>query len=152
MARTQRWARPGRAGGAGSVTGGAAESSTPGEYPTYPADRRMGPLARDPAGALPGARRPRRRTAGESGRVWPGSAGRPRSLSPADCGRGVQPGTSGAPRRLGDPENQSTADRRSAMIGVMFRYAFLLAASAAADARRAAGFLVLPAAVDGARS
>ncbi|GHF02692.1 hypothetical protein GCM10017776_20380 [Streptomyces griseoluteus] len=47
-------------------------------------------------------------------------------------------------------ENRSTWDDASAMICVMFRYAFL-AASALADAPKAA-VLVLVAAVDGARS
>jgi hypothetical protein len=38
------------------------------------------------------------------------------------------------------------------MIDGMFRHAFLLAASAAADARKAALAIAAPAAVDGARS
>ncbi|WP_189956925.1 hypothetical protein [Streptomyces alanosinicus] len=48
-------------------------------------------------------------------------------------------------------KNHSTPDIRSAMIDVMFRYAFLLAASADADAPKAA-VPFLTAAVDGARS
>jgi hypothetical protein len=48
-------------------------------------------------------------------------------------------------------ENHSTRDRPSGMIGVMFRYAFVPAASAAADAPKAAVPLLV-AAVDGARS
>jgi len=48
-------------------------------------------------------------------------------------------------------ENPSTPDERSAMIDDMFRYAFLLAASAVADAPKAA-VPPVPAAVDGARS
>ncbi|MES4893308.1 hypothetical protein [Streptomyces sp. NPDC096012] len=48
-------------------------------------------------------------------------------------------------------ENHSTPDEPSAMIDAMFRYAFLLAASAVADAPKAAVPLLL-AAVDGARS
>ncbi|RMB84030.1 hypothetical protein [Streptomyces shenzhenensis] len=47
-------------------------------------------------------------------------------------------------------ENQSTRDTVSAMIGVMFRHAFVLAASAVADAPKAAVPIVV--AVDGARS
>jgi hypothetical protein len=38
------------------------------------------------------------------------------------------------------------------MIGLMFRYAFHLAASAVADAPKAAALLFFPAAADGARS
>ncbi|QFX85155.1 hypothetical protein GEV49_32715 [Streptomyces sp. SYP-A7193] len=48
-------------------------------------------------------------------------------------------------------KNHSTCDEASAMIGVMFRYAFHLAASAVADAPKAA-VAHLTAAVDGARS
>ena len=48
-------------------------------------------------------------------------------------------------------ENHSTPDIASTMIDVMFRYAFHLAASAVADAPKAA-VLVFLAAVDGARS
>ncbi|EFE70798.1 predicted protein [Streptomyces viridosporus ATCC 14672] len=48
-------------------------------------------------------------------------------------------------------ENRSTPGGGSAMIDPMFRYAFHLAASAAADAPKAA-VPVLTAAVDGARS
>ncbi|MBJ6612219.1 hypothetical protein H4K38_00085 [Streptomyces sp. I3(2020)] len=48
-------------------------------------------------------------------------------------------------------KNESTRDAASARIDVMFRYAFLLAASAVADAPKAA-VTVLLAAVDGARS
>ncbi|MBC2902724.1 hypothetical protein [Streptomyces cupreus] len=48
-------------------------------------------------------------------------------------------------------ENHSTSDIASTMIDVMFRHAFLLAASAVADAPKAA-VLVILAAVDGARS
>jgi hypothetical protein len=51
----------------------------------------------------------------------------------------------------GATENRSTCGDGSAMICVMFRYAFLLAASAAADAPKAA-VPVLVAAADGARS
>ncbi len=49
------------------------------------------------------------------------------------------------------PENHSTCGDASAMIGLMFRYAFHLAASAVADAPKAA-VPILVAAVDGARS
>ncbi|WP_157968626.1 hypothetical protein [Streptomyces geranii] len=48
-------------------------------------------------------------------------------------------------------ENHSTSGDASAMIGLMFRYAFLLAASAVADAPKAA-VPIIAAAVDGARS
>ncbi|MEU6551811.1 hypothetical protein ABZ915_16235 [Streptomyces sp. NPDC046915] len=48
-------------------------------------------------------------------------------------------------------KNHSTWDEVSAMICVMFRHAFLLAASAVADAPKAAVPIFL-AAVDGARS
>ncbi|WP_159424468.1 hypothetical protein [Streptomyces sp. 3214.6] len=48
-------------------------------------------------------------------------------------------------------ENHSTPDEPSAIIDTMFRYAFVLAASAVADAPKAAVPL-LAAAVDGARS
>ncbi|GGT02450.1 MULTISPECIES: hypothetical protein [Streptomyces] len=48
-------------------------------------------------------------------------------------------------------ENRSTPYEPSAMIEGMFRYAFLLAASAVADAPKAAVPLLV-AAVDGARS
>jgi hypothetical protein len=48
-------------------------------------------------------------------------------------------------------ENRSTWDDASDMICVMFRYAFALAASAVADAPKAA-VPVFPAAADGARS
>jgi hypothetical protein len=48
-------------------------------------------------------------------------------------------------------ENRSTCGDASAMIDAMFRYAFLLAASAVADAPKAA-VPVVPAALDGARS
>jgi hypothetical protein len=51
----------------------------------------------------------------------------------------------------GTAKNHSTCDDASAMICVMFRYAFLLAASAVADAPKAAVPALL-AAVDGARS
>ncbi|MFF8909918.1 hypothetical protein [Streptomyces olivaceoviridis] len=50
-----------------------------------------------------------------------------------------------------ESENHSTPDVPSAMIGGMFRYAFLVAASAVADAPKAA-VPHLVAAVDGARS
>ncbi|MET8564285.1 hypothetical protein ABZV75_28310 [Streptomyces flaveolus] len=50
-----------------------------------------------------------------------------------------------------DHENHSTPDAPSAMIDGMFRYAFLAAASAVADASKAA-VPHLVAAVDGARS
>ncbi|WP_411148180.1 hypothetical protein [Streptomyces sp. A30] len=51
------------------------------------------------------------------------------------------------------PKNHSTWDKASAMICVMFRYAFLVAASAVADAPKAAVLLFFfPAAADGARS
>jgi flavoprotein len=53
--------------------------------------------------------------------------------------------------RSGTAENHSTWDNASTMICVMFRYAFLLAASAVADATKAAVPVFL-AAVDGARS
>lgn len=53
--------------------------------------------------------------------------------------------------RIGTVKNHSTWDKASAMICVMFRYAFLLAASAVADAPKAA-VPFFPAAVDGARS
>jgi hypothetical protein len=55
-------------------------------------------------------------------------------------------------------ENRSTCGDRAAMICLMFRHAFLLAASAVADAPKAAVALpkaagaLVPAAVDGARS
>ncbi|WP_344608588.1 hypothetical protein [Streptomyces glaucus] len=52
----------------------------------------------------------------------------------------------GSPR-----ENRSTPGGASAMIGGMFRHAFLLGASAVADAAKAA-VPVLAAAADGARS
>ncbi|MDX2681793.1 hypothetical protein [Streptomyces soliscabiei] len=48
-------------------------------------------------------------------------------------------------------ENHSTPDEPSAIIDTMFRYAFVLAASAVADAPKAAVPLLV-AAVDGARS
>ncbi|MFE9452978.1 hypothetical protein [Streptomyces sp. NPDC006739] len=48
-------------------------------------------------------------------------------------------------------KNHSTWDKASDMICVMFRHAFLLAASAVADAPKAAARILL-AAVDGARS
>jgi hypothetical protein len=53
--------------------------------------------------------------------------------------------------RTGAAENRSTWGDASAMIWVMFRFAFLVAASAVADAPKAA-VPVLAAAVDGARS
>ncbi|MDQ1043699.1 hypothetical protein QFZ76_001935 [Streptomyces sp. V4I2] len=53
---------------------------------------------------------------------------------------------------VGTPKNHSTWDKASAMICVMFRYAFLLAASAVADAPKAAVLFFFPAAADGARS
>jgi hypothetical protein len=53
--------------------------------------------------------------------------------------------------RSGAAKNRSTWDNASAMICVMFRYAFVLAASAVADAPKAAVPLLV-AAVDGARS
>ncbi|PAZ13078.1 hypothetical protein CLM62_26645 [Streptomyces sp. SA15] len=53
--------------------------------------------------------------------------------------------------RAGTAKNHSTWDNASAMICVMFRYAFVLAASAVADAPKAAVPVFL-AAVDGARS
>ncbi|MDQ0989632.1 hypothetical protein [Streptomyces sp. V3I7] len=50
-------------------------------------------------------------------------------------------------------ENHSTRDTPSAIIGVMFRHAFDLAASAVADAPKAAVAIVpIVVAVDGARS
>jgi hypothetical protein len=56
-------------------------------------------------------------------------------------------------RRLNGPagENRSTPHPASAMIYHMFRYVFPLAASAVADAPKAA-VVILLAAVDGARS
>ncbi|MFF1303584.1 hypothetical protein [Streptomyces sp. NPDC058307] len=51
----------------------------------------------------------------------------------------------------GGGKNRSTWDEASDMICVMFRYAFALAASAVADAPKAA-VPVFPAAADGARS
>ncbi len=48
-------------------------------------------------------------------------------------------------------ENHSTCGDASAMIGPMFRYAFLLAASAVTDAPKAA-VPIFATAVDGARS
>ncbi|KOU62012.1 hypothetical protein ADK57_25520 [Streptomyces sp. MMG1533] len=54
--------------------------------------------------------------------------------------------------RSGAAKNHSTWDNASAMICVMFRYAFLLAASAVADAPKAAVPFFFPAAADGARS
>ncbi|WP_329344605.1 hypothetical protein OG866_37055 [Streptomyces sp. NBC_00663] len=48
-------------------------------------------------------------------------------------------------------KNRSTSGKPSAMIGTMFRHAFVLAASAVADAPKAAVEIFL-AAVDGARS
>ncbi|MFI8171476.1 hypothetical protein ACIGAN_34770 [Streptomyces sp. NPDC085931] len=56
-----------------------------------------------------------------------------------------------APPVSGPDENRSTPDAASAMIDLMFRHAFALAASAVADAPKAA-VPVLLAAVDGARS
>ncbi|WP_217242164.1 hypothetical protein [Streptomyces sp. AC555_RSS877] len=53
--------------------------------------------------------------------------------------------------RFGTAENHSTWDNASAMICVMYRLAFLLAASAVADAPKAAALTFLTA-VDGARS
>ncbi|EDY58748.1 hypothetical protein GT021_07300 [Streptomyces sp. SID5470] len=53
--------------------------------------------------------------------------------------------------RTGGAENRSTWDDTSDMICVMFRYAFALAASAVADAPKAAVPVFL-AAADGARS
>jgi hypothetical protein len=52
---------------------------------------------------------------------------------------------------IGAAENRSTWGDASDMICVMFRFAFLVAASAVADAPKAA-VPVLAAAVDGARS
>ncbi|MEU9409282.1 hypothetical protein AB0E08_26815 [Streptomyces sp. NPDC048281] len=52
---------------------------------------------------------------------------------------------------IGAAENRSTWGDASDMICVMFRFAFLVAASAVADAPKAA-VPVLTAAVDGARS
>ncbi|MFD7282014.1 hypothetical protein ACFV80_34525 [Streptomyces sp. NPDC059862] len=58
----------------------------------------------------------------------------------------------GAQARLrSSGKNHSTQGEPSAMICVMFRYAFVLAASAAADAPKAA-VLIVTATVDGARS
>ncbi|MFE6281519.1 hypothetical protein [Streptomyces sp. NPDC057877] len=54
-------------------------------------------------------------------------------------------------RAVRQRENHSTPGPASAMIGVMFRHAFLLAASAVADAPKAAVPVFLTA-VDGARS
>ncbi|AWW40767.1 hypothetical protein ADL00_30910 [Streptomyces sp. AS58] len=51
----------------------------------------------------------------------------------------------------GRPENHSTPGAAWAKICLMFRYAFVLAASAAADAPKAA-VLIVTATVDGARS
>ncbi|MFD0313574.1 hypothetical protein [Streptomyces flavalbus] len=56
-----------------------------------------------------------------------------------------------APRRSGRRENHSTPGGASAMIDLMFRHAFLLVASALADAPKAAVPVFLTA-VDGARS
>ncbi len=56
-----------------------------------------------------------------------------------------------APSTSRHTEKHSTRGAVSAMIDPMFRHAFLLAASAAADAPKAA-VLILLAAVDGARS
>ncbi|MCG0067209.1 MULTISPECIES: hypothetical protein [Streptomyces] len=57
----------------------------------------------------------------------------------------------GTRTRARTAENHSTSDKPSAMIDGMLRYAFLLAASAVADAPKAAVPLLV-AAVDGARS
>ncbi|MFB8776065.1 hypothetical protein [Streptomyces broussonetiae] len=58
---------------------------------------------------------------------------------------------SGGRQPSGQGENHSTPGPASAMIDVMFRHAFLLAASAVADAPKAAVPVFLTA-VDGARS
>ncbi|MEW2620986.1 hypothetical protein [Streptomyces sp. NPDC048106] len=74
---------------------------------------------------------------------WPGCPPKPEHGEPEHdkgCARGREAG-----------ENHSTPDIASAMIDVMFRYAFHLAASAVADAPKAA-VPTLAAAVDGARS
>ncbi|GGN31134.1 hypothetical protein GCM10011578_068850 [Streptomyces fuscichromogenes] len=67
------------------------------------------------------------------------------------CDRRMDAAPWGDPARVGPPENRSTWGDASAMICVMFRFAFLVAASAVADAPKAA-VPVLTAAADGARS